>query len=112
MCTAMQTDTLAETPEQLRALVALKDEQIAQRDIEIRLLREMLALARQNRFGPKSEKTPPEQQAGLFNEAEATADPKVQEPEPEKEEITYTRRSARQCHHPAAIAVTPDRLLT
>jgi transposase len=47
---------------------------------ENRILRQQLALERYRQFAPKSEKTPREQEAGLFNEAEATADPAVPEP--------------------------------
>ena len=47
------------------------------------------------RFGPSSEKTPPEQQALVFNEAEAeAADAEPAPSEPETEEITYRRRKA------------------
>jgi transposase len=68
---------------------------------EVRLLHELLALERNRRFGPKSEKTPPDQQAGLFNEAEATADPAEPEPElalqPQTEpDVSPSARKARR----------------
>lgn len=90
----MTTQNSAKTPEELQGANAALGRKVAALEIEVRLLREMLALARLDRFGPKSEKTPHEQQAGLFNEVEATADVNV--PEPETQTVTsYARRKTR-----------------
>ncbi len=51
---------------------------------------EQLRLAAHRQFGPSSEKEEISGQLGLFDEAENTADPKL--PEPELEDIHYTRR--------------------
>jgi transposase len=56
---------------------------------KVQHLEEQLRLARHHRFGASSEKTPPGQ-LSLFNEAEATADPAV--PEPDIEQAAPRRR--------------------
>ncbi len=71
--------TPAELPdslEELRALVLRQHEkqqehetEISERDEEITQLREYIRLLRSQRFGPRSERTVPDQM-GLFNEAE------------------------------------------
>src|SRR5579859_1005047 len=66
--------------------------EIAQLKAENQWLKEQLGLAKHRLFAPKSEKTPPGQEAMLFNEAEACAAPEV--PEPATETITYTRRKS------------------
>ena len=58
---------------ELEATVEARDTALEERDIEIRQLREYLRLARSQRFGASSERTPRDQ-LGLFNEAEQTLD--------------------------------------
>jgi len=69
-------------------------EELAQENARLKAenqwLKEQLGLAKHRLFAPKSEKTPPGQEAMLFNEAEACAAPEV--PEPTSETLTYTRR--------------------
>ncbi len=75
--------TPAELPdsiEELRALVLRQQEkqqqhetEISERDEEITQLREYIRLLRSQRFGPRSERTVPDQM-GLFNEAETLCD--------------------------------------
>lgn len=57
---------------------------------EVAWYREQLGLAKKRLYAPSSEKSPPGQEAMLFNEAEACASPSL--PDPETEVITYTRR--------------------
>ena len=68
---------------------ALKSE-IAELKALVRYYEEQFRLAKRRQFGPSSEKNDICEQLGLFNEAEAAANPK--EPEPAMEEIAYTRR--------------------
>jgi transposase len=51
---------------------------------------EQYRLSQRRLFGASSEKTAPDGQLGIFDEAENTADPKAAEPTPE--EIAYTRK--------------------
>ena len=78
-------------------IVAEKDARIStleQRQAELETLvkfyEEQFRLSKAKRFGASSEKGILPEQLGLFNEAEASADPHA--PEPELEEITYKRR--------------------
>lgn len=59
----------------------------------VKYYEEQFRLLQHKRFGAKSEKTSPDQLL-LFDEAENAADTK--KPEPELEEITYTRRKKRE----------------
>jgi transposase len=81
-----QLTTPAQPPHTNDALV----EEIAQLKAENQWLKEQLGLAKHRLFAPSSEKTPPGQEAMLFNEAEVCAAPEV--PEPATQTITYTRR--------------------
>jgi transposase len=56
---------------------------------EVQFLKEQLGLAKHRLFAPKTEASPPGQEAMLFNEAEVCA---AEVPEPATETITYTRR--------------------
>ena len=71
------------TPQQLA-------EEIAELKAENQWLKEQLGLAKHRLFGSSSEKTPPGQEAMLFNEAEACA--QVEGVPATTETITYTRR--------------------
>jgi transposase len=103
----MHSEQALETPDaQAQLDVARRENHVARQEIhrlenEVRLLREMLALERNRRFGPSSEKTAPEQQRGLFNEAEATAD--AAEPEPEPEDEPQTERAVCRARRPRTI---------
>lgn len=66
---------------------------LAQLEAETQWLKEQFRLAQRRQFGTSSERTPAEQPALLFNEAEATADATV--PEPTAETITVRRRKAK-----------------
>ena len=66
---------------------------IAQLSAENQWLKEQFRLAQHRQFGPSSEHTPTEQQALVFNEAEAEASPTA--PEPTIETITYHRRKTK-----------------
>ena len=65
-------------------------QQIAQLTAENQWLKEQMLLAKRRVFGTSSERSTSEQQAFVFNEAEALADPTV--PEPTVETTTITRR--------------------
>ncbi len=56
----------------------------------VKYYEEQLRLNKHRQFGPSSEKEEISGQLGLFDEVENTADPKL--PEPELEDIHYTRR--------------------
>ena len=74
----------------LQKIVAEKDARIAELEALVKFYEEQFKLSQLRRFGPSSEKDNCLEQLGLFNEVEDTADPNV--PEPELEEIAYTRR--------------------
>lgn len=85
------------TTENAQEIVAARDAEIAelkQRQNELEALvkyyEEQLRLNKHRQFGPSSERDELSGQLGLFDEAENTADPKL--PEPELEDIHYTRR--------------------
>ncbi|WP_398573478.1 transposase, partial [Staphylococcus epidermidis] len=59
---------------------------------KLRWYEEQFRLSQQRRFGASSEKTTPDQ-ISLFNEAEVTADPAVEEPTIET--VTYKRKKQR-----------------
>jgi transposase len=86
---------LPDSIEELRALVFLQREQheveISERDNEISELREYIRLLRSQRFGPRSERTVPEQM-GLFNEAETLCDAPSAEEDDSIEVPAHTRR--------------------
>jgi len=65
-------------------------ERIAELEALVKYYEEQLRLSKHRQFGPSSEKGEVPEQLNLFNEAEATAD--LAQPEPELEQITYTRR--------------------
>ncbi len=71
---------------------ALKEKESEFEKLEalVKYYEEQLRLAAHRQFGQSSEKEEVSGQLGLFDEAENTADPKL--PEPELEDIHYTRR--------------------
>lgn len=73
----------------------LKDKQIAELNARLKWFEEQILLSRQKQFGASSEKTNPDQ-LNLFNEAEDTADSKLEEPTVET--ITYQRRKKQIGH--------------
>ena len=87
---------MARTIEQLNETLLQKEEhiltleqQIAELNARLKWFEEQFLLSRKKQFGPSSEKTSPEQ-LNLFNEAEDTADSKLEEPT--LETITYQRQ--------------------
>lgn len=67
-------------------------------------LKEQFQLAKHRQFGASSEKTPPGQEALLFNEVEVCAEPAI--PEPPIEVATYTRKKTKG-HREAQLANLP-----
>ena len=86
-----KVSVLEQRIESLEAIVAKQAEQIAKKDALIKFFEEQFAMSQRQRFGASSEQTPDQLRfENLFNEVEAIADPSV--PEPEYEEIIYTRK--------------------
>jgi transposase len=83
----------AETVEEYRQLCDSQALKIAHLEAEVQWLKEQFRLAQHRQFGAASEKTSTDQQALVFNEAEATATASV--PEPTVETITYQRRKTK-----------------
>ncbi|AHM55814.1 transposase [Peptoclostridium acidaminophilum DSM 3953] len=85
----MTQQNSARTIEQLNDKIMQQEHQIAELNAKLRWYEEQFRLSRQKQFGASSEKTETEQ-LNLFNEAEDTANPQVEEPT--LETITYQRR--------------------
>src|ERR1019366_658404 len=94
-------ELLKAAPGELPATSQAIISQIEQLETENEWLREQFRLAKHRQFGPSSEQTPVGQEALIFNEAEAVADPQL--PEPTVETITYNRRKAKG-HREAQLA--------
>jgi transposase len=95
--------SVADLPDDIEALKRLVLTQAAREvhyEAELARLREALNLALIKRFGRSSEKLPPPEQLGLFNEAEALA---AAEPEPPIEVPAHTRQRGKR-------ALLPDYL--
>ena len=75
--------------EQLNKKILQQEEQIAELNTKLNWFEEQFRLSRQKQFGPSSEKTESEQ-LNLFNEAEDSANPQLEEPT--LESLTYQRR--------------------
>jgi len=75
--------------EQLNKKILQQEEQITELNAKLNWFEEQFHLSRQKQFGPSSEKTGSEQ-LNLFNEAEDSANPKLEEPT--LESVTYQRR--------------------
>jgi hypothetical protein len=71
-------------------IVAEKDARIAELEGLVKYYEELFRLSKSRQFGASSEKGEVYDQLGFFDEVENTAD--ADEPEPEYEQITYTRR--------------------
>ena len=71
-------------------IIAKKDARIAELEVLVKFYEEQFRLSKHRQFGPSSEKGGQSDQLDLFDEAENAA--KLQKPEPELEEIAYTRR--------------------
>ena len=87
----MKTDTKSSA--ELRELLIEKDNEITRLKQQVEWLTEQFRLMQARQYGSSSEKVVAVEnfdQLSLFNEAEATADPTV--PEPELEQITYARK--------------------
>ena len=78
--------------------------QIEELEAKVEWFEEQHRLALHRQFGPSSEPTPVGQEALLFNEAEAVAQPRL--PEPTVETITHTRRKVKG-HREAQVANLP-----
>lgn len=89
---------LAEQNSALQKDVAIRDEIILH-------LKEQLALKNRKIFGASSEKTLPEQEIMIFNEAEQAAKPNL--PEPTIETITYQRRGKTKGQREIDLSVLP-----
>jgi len=72
------------------SILASKDARIAELEALVRFYEEQFRIAKSKQFGSSSEKAVSSEQLGLFDEVEITANPNL--PEPELEQITYTRR--------------------
>src|SRR5665647_1085233 len=82
-------DNSAQIITQLNDKILMQEQLIAELDAKVKWYEEQIRLSRQKQFGASSEKTDPEQ-LNLFNEAEDTANSKLEEPT--LETITYQRR--------------------
>jgi len=71
-------------------IMAKKDARIAELEVLVKFYEEQFRLSKHRQFGSSSEKIAHSDQLGLFDEAENAAD--LQKPEPELEDIAYTRR--------------------
>jgi transposase len=81
----------ARTTEQWQAMLAERDVEIVRLKHQVELLTQQFHLMQARKFAPSSEKTSvSDEQLSLFNEAEVTADESA--PEPEIEQIAYTRK--------------------
>lgn len=71
-------------------IMAKQEARITELEALVKFYEEQFRLSKHRQFGPSSEKGGQSDQLGLFDEAENAAD--LQKPEPELEEIAYTRR--------------------
>lgn len=71
-------------------IMAKKDARIAELEVLVKFYEEQFRLSKHRQFGSSSEKIAHSDQLDLFDEAENAAD--LQKPEPELEDIAYTRR--------------------
>ena len=71
-------------------IVAEKDARISELEALVKYYEELFRISKNRQFGASSEKFDIPEQLGLFDEVENAADPSI--PEPEYEQITYTRR--------------------
>mgnify|MGYP001033717674 CR=1 FL=1 len=95
--------TAADLPDDVDVLKRMLLGQAEAYERELALLREQLNLALIKRFGRSSEKLPPPEQLGLFNEAEAlaAAEPEAEsEPETTIEVPAHTRRRGKRAPLP------------
>ena len=76
--------------ENLQEIISQKDQKIAELETLVKFYEGQMRLAKHRQFGQSSEKTQIPDQLGFFDEPENTAERK--QPEPEIEEVTYTRK--------------------
>jgi transposase len=87
----METMVLEQKIQSLEATVASQSRQIDELTALVKFYEEQFKLAQRRQFGQSSEQSPDQLHfENMFNEAEDQADPSL--PEPEYEEITYTRK--------------------
>lgn len=82
--------------EDLRAYCSALEQQNAELTARLGWLEEQFRLAQHRRFGPSSERTPENQLSFLFDEAEASADPKQEEPTIETIIVRRRKRSGKR----------------
>jgi len=82
-------ENVTQTIEQLNDTILNQEQKIAELNAKVKWYEEQFRLSRQQQFGASSEKTTPEQ-INLFNEAEDSANSKLEEPTVET--ITYQRK--------------------
>ena len=73
--------------EQLNAEILKQNQQIAELNAKLKWYEEQFRLSRAKQFGASSEKTTPEQ-INLFNEAEDSANPELEEPTVKRSHIS------------------------
>jgi len=78
------------TVEELSERCAQLERENAQLSAKVRWLTESLSLSKRKLFGASSEKTEPQEQVSLFNEAESESRPEKKEPT--FETVVYKRR--------------------
>lgn len=84
--------TTTATIEELQQRCVELEQQLAEVNAKLRWYEEQFRLAQRRRFGASSERTHPDQQQLLFNEAEVAAEGAETKEEPTVETITYTRQ--------------------
>jgi transposase len=97
LCTLLEAEN-----DQKQARICQLEEGVAELKRRVDWYEEQARLAARQRFAPSSEHTPVGQEAFVFNEAEAAADPNV--PEPTAETVTVTRRKKAKGHRQAQLA--------
>jgi transposase len=98
------TELTDKTREELLETAVDLAQRVEALEAKVAWFEEQFRLAKHRQFGSSSEKTPVGQEAFVFNEAEAEAEPAL--PEPPIEVVTYRRRKTRG-HREAQLANLP-----
>jgi transposase len=101
-------DSSARLIEELSDKLLQQEQQIAELSAKLKWYEEQFRLNRQMKFGASSEKTDIEQ-LNLFNEAEATANPKAEEPT--LETVTYQRRKKQARNRAELLKDLPEEVI-
>ena len=93
----MERPDLSNCPQAIRSYVAFQEEQLAQKDLRIENLTNMFLNLQKKQYGSSSEKNAIPAEVGeqlslLFNEVEATADPKVPDETAVEQVQAHTRK--------------------